>query len=347
MEGSVDPTVFLSQSKAPKRKHEAATPVHRDFSVHGDELLSLFQDVSLEDCSISARKRPRASISQDLVAPAVSNRPQRVHRPPPRYRDDDASLPPTQAMRATSARAIPMRATPSISSPLKRSEHQPTASSSRARTNERNMAVTQYSESPPPSTSSPLRLGTPDFSHVRRVKLIVRHPPIAISHADQRPGPKPFYGQLGKLLRSYIVLDEEEETLEELEAVAVEEARIREKACELKAQGKLRPMDMDIDSDYDEQRVRIFTPPSTDVWASLFKEAIERRDDMAAFCRTSERIRKQLVDLVDGRRRKGEEEVAAEERRLQRLAKQVMSMVTQQWKKAVHVSHCDTWTDLD
>ncbi|KAF8806665.1 hypothetical protein BYT27DRAFT_7233998 [Phlegmacium glaucopus] len=182
---------------------------------------------------------------------------------------------------------------------------------------------------------------SPPKSNVKRVRLIVRRPPLTLTNPRQRPRLPKFNWSLNSLLSSYTCLGEDEPdlALATLERDAGVEAEILERVAQFRRDGRFLPGTQTLfgtkrdDSEYH--------PPqrtSTDVWDDVLKAVVVK-----ARLRPKKSLGKQIASQIankiqthfdnqEARKIKAKE---AEERRVRNLAKSTMKLVVGEWKKAI------------
>lgn len=194
---------------------------------------------------------------------------------------------------------------------------------------------------PTPQTSTP---ASSSKINVKRIRLIVRRPPLPLTNPRQRPRLPKFNWSLNSLLSSYTCLGEDEPDLElaTLDQDARAEAEILERVGQFRRDGRFLPGTQTLfGTKHDNGE---YLPPkrtSTDIWDEILKAV-----DAKARSRPKKSIGKQITSQIankiqahfdnqESRKIKAKE---AEERRLRNLAKSTMKLVVGEWKKAIFVS---------
>lgn len=190
---------------------------------------------------------------------------------------------------------------------------------------------TEPPEPPPPSPSK-----------IKRVRLIVRRPPLPLTNPRQRPSQPKFKWSLNNFLSSYTWFGEDELDLDlaTLEQNAGADAEILERVEQFRREGRFLPGTQTLfGTKHDDTE---YHPPqrnSTDVWDDVVKAVVARSRPKKPLGRqiTSQIASKiqTYFDIRESRRIKAE---GAEERRLRNLAKSTMKLVVGEWKKAIFVS---------
>ena len=177
---------------------------------------------------------------------------------------------------------------------------------------------------------------------IKRIKLIVRPPPLRISHPAQRP-PQPKFGpSLNAFLSSYVTPFEQVIDEAALERQIQKEAALFERAYWVRKEGRFLPASEDMTTEsLNELRKSSFTPKrnSKDVWEHVVESVVAHR-------RTKKRgpgqqiagqIAAKIKGYWDAQEVKKEKIKAITEKQLRTLARDTMKMVVNEWKKAVFV----------
>lgn len=173
---------------------------------------------------------------------------------------------------------------------------------------------------------------------LRKIKLIVRKPPPAFSHPQQKPPPPSFNGSIPDFLSSYISLHRGKDVdIPTLEALAKRNAAIYSKRDRLRKEGRLF---IGFDPGSSTKGGEEGPSRKDDVWDSIVG-AVASRD------RVQDIQQRQLVigQIVTGLKAywgvqalKEDKIRALEEKRLRGLAKETIKLVVNEWKRAVLVS---------
>ena len=193
-----------------------------------------------------------------------------------------------------------------------------------------------------PEISETLPTEPPSPSKIKRIRLIVRPPPLPLTNPRQRPSLPKFKWSLNSLLSSYTCLGEDEPDLDlaTLEQNAEAEAEILERVDQFRREGRFIPGTQTLfGTKHDDIE---YHPPQrtwTDVWDDVVKAVVARSRPKKSIGR---QITSQIANKIqthfdnqESRRIKAKE---AEERRLRNLAKSTMKLVIGEWKKAIFVS---------
>jgi helicase SWR1 len=198
---------------------------------------------------------------------------------------------------------------------------------------------------------------TPTPSGIKRVTLIVRPPPPFVSHPDQRR-PQPKHRNLGVFLRSYTMPDEEVMDTSALEAVALREARILERAHQIKKTGAYLVFPAsdsgstsEAEGEGEQEEVTneeedalpcatALNGPRKDLWAALVDDIPDARRTIIRD--SSERAATRVAKLVTthwaGVKRRRDRAADDERELLRRLARETLDAVLEKWREVVTVS---------
>ena len=182
----------------------------------------------------------------------------------------------------------------------------------------------------------------PSPSKVKRVRLIVRPPPLSLTNPRQRPSKPKFKWSLNNLLSSYTCLGEDEPDVDlaTLEQNAKADAEILERVDQFRREGRFLPGTQTL---FGTKHDGIeYIPPqrtSTDVWDDVVKAVVARsRPKKSLGKQVTSQIASKIQTYFDNRESKRIKAKEAEERRLRNLAKSTMKLVVGEWKKAIFVS---------
>ena len=196
-------------------------------------------------------------------------------------------------------------------------------------------------------------------SSIKRVRLIVRKPPPSYTNPRQKPPAPRFASNLTDFLSSYISLDEQEQTLETLEALAQKEAALREKIERLHKQGRFAPFlygesfkgftsgkatpapVLSITANPNARDPR----RSKDGWEHVVETVVQRGrhgGGGSGFIVRGRQVAAQVANRIqaywDQSVVREDRARVQEEKRVRALAKATVKMVVAEWKKAVFVS---------
>ncbi|KAL0570717.1 swr1 complex component, partial [Marasmius crinis-equi] len=192
-----------------------------------------------------------------------------------------------------------------------------------------------------PSTRDPAPQPPPPRSPIKRIRLIVRKPPPLISHPLQRPPAPKFDGNLQKLILTFPF----DKDLDD-DARVTEEAKLRERAAQLRKEGRYFG-DLDLNfSQLDESETQVNPqrsgyqgrPERKDTWDHLLEDvstqhqARKKRvqgEAIAGF------IASKIRAYWDAQAVKQDKARAVEEKRLRGLAKATVRMVVGEWRKVI------------
>ncbi|THH07869.1 hypothetical protein EW145_g3092 [Phellinidium pouzarii] len=176
---------------------------------------------------------------------------------------------------------------------------------------------------------------------IRRVRLIVREPPPTISSPSQRPRPAMYGRSLSALLASYVELEGKEQNESYLNQAALRSAKTMERIIALRREGRL----LKNVKDYRDSSAPTHHP--RDIWAAVVAEACTRRNAFVVPARApplprfgrggilaaavSARMRVHWENVLGRKNR----DALVEERRLRALAKSILRLVLDEWKKVV------------
>jgi helicase SWR1 len=177
---------------------------------------------------------------------------------------------------------------------------------------------------------------------IKRIKLIVRPPPLRISHPAQKPPQSKFGSSLNAFLSSYVTPFEQVIDEAVLERQIQKEAALFERAYWVRKEGRFLPTSENMTTEsLNELRKSSFTPKrnSKVVWDHVVESVI-------AYKRTKKRgpgqqitgqIAAKIKAYWDAQEVKKEKMKAVTEKQLRTLARDTMKMVVNEWKKAVFV----------
>lgn len=191
-----------------------------------------------------------------------------------------------------------------------------------------------------PSPKPEIQVFAPTFK-IKRIKLLVKRPPPALTNPRQRPPPPKFNSSLSAFLASYRTLGDDSVNDESLSRRVLKEARIREQEAAFRRQGRFIP----------GTDVLFGTQPNTTPYDPPKRTTRDAWDDIVEIvCATRGKIPKttlgqqvtaQIASKVraywDTQELKRGKAKAQEEKRLRALAKAAMKMVNTEWKRVVHV----------
>lgn len=191
-------------------------------------------------------------------------------------------------------------------------------------------------------------LSEPPKFKIKRIKLIVRRPPPAISHPAQRP-PQSKFGSLRGYMSSYFSPFEKVVEGAALERQIHKEAVLLERAYKLRQEGRFLPSSADITSETlaDLRASAPHKRTSKDIWDHVVESA-------AAFARTRKRaigphiagqIAARIKAYWEAQEAKKEKSKISTEKQLRILARDTIRTVVNEWKKAVYVRilRLDVW----
>ncbi|TFK50829.1 hypothetical protein OE88DRAFT_1630872 [Heliocybe sulcata] len=164
----------------------------------------------------------------------------------------------------------------------------------------------------------------------RRVTLIVRKPPPALSHPRQRPPPAQYGKSLSAFLGSYTMLEDEDIDPTVSDRLAKKDAQIWSRYDKLRREGKIVGLDM------------LNTGPETahsvcdDPWSEIIHtiSSNARRRHLSGQENAGE-VAAKITAYWEGQGLRDDKARAQEEKRLRGLAKATIRMVAAEWKKAV------------
>ncbi|KAL4071277.1 SNF2 family N-terminal domain-containing protein [Scleroderma yunnanense] len=203
------------------------------------------------------------------------------------------------------------------------------------------------SSDPPKVTASP---------SIKRVRLIVRRPPPSYSNPKQRPAPPRFQSSLESFLRSYTTMDDQDQTEDNLQKMALQEAILRNKIDRLQRLGRFFPYTESSSvivkggaSDSGGSHVGGSSGSSNkvsllplepqrpeDVWDHIIEAVAQRsRNGLVKGQQVSAHVASRIQAYWDQYASRERTAKVQEEKRLRALAKATIKMVTSEWKKAV------------
>ena len=192
------------------------------------------------------------------------------------------------------------------------------------------------------SPEIPLLTEPPSPSKIKRIRLIVRRPPLPLTNPRQRPPLPKFKWSLSKFLSSYTSLGEDEPDLDlaTLDQNAEAEAEILERVEQFRRDGRFLPGTQTL---FGTKHDGIeYHPPqrtSTDVWDDVVKAVVARSRPKKSLGRQiTSQIANKIQTYFDNQESRKIKAKEAEERRLRNLAKSTMKLVVGEWKKAIFVS---------
>ncbi|KAF8841686.1 hypothetical protein BDN67DRAFT_949069 [Paxillus ammoniavirescens] len=192
---------------------------------------------------------------------------------------------------------------------------------------------------------------------IKRVRLIVRKPPPSYTNPRQKPSPPKFNSSLTDFLSSYTMLNAQDQTTESLDALAHNEASLREKIARLYKQGRFVPYL------YGDSFIEGLSATGTGASASTSGKSTPVVNSNVRDPRRSQGAWEHIVETIVQRGRHGGQATkgryiasqvasrvqgywdqsavredrarAQEEKRVRALAKATVKMVVAEWKKAV------------
>ena len=185
-------------------------------------------------------------------------------------------------------------------------------------------------------------LPSPSKVNVKRIRLIVRRPPLPLTNPRQRPPLPKFKWSLNALLSSYTCIGEDEPDIDlaTLERNAEAEAEILERVQEFCRDGRFLPGTQTLFGT--KHDVGEYHPPqrtSTDIWDDVLKAVVARsRPKKSLGKQITSQIANKIQTHFDNQESKKVKAKEAEERRLRNLAKSTMKLVIGEWKKGIFVS---------
>ncbi|TFK45043.1 SNF2 family N-terminal domain-containing protein [Crucibulum laeve] len=185
-----------------------------------------------------------------------------------------------------------------------------------------------------PSTSSPSKF------NIKRIKLIVRRPPLTYSNPRQRPPLPKHNDSISEFLDSYITLNNRDVDEETFRQETFAEAAIRERVELFRRQGRFIPGTHTIFGHKPPEE--LYEPPkrtSTDPWDAILEDVANRRRLRARYT-TDSQVAAQVAEKVKAHWAKKdlqkEKDRMQEERALRQQAKALLTLVTDEWKKTVY-----------
>lgn len=179
--------------------------------------------------------------------------------------------------------------------------------------------------------------------NVKRLKLVVRRPPLPLTNPKQRPPPAKFNSSLGTFLASYTTHNGRDIDEKTLEHEITTDAAILERTEQFRKQGRFIP-GTDVLFGFNVDTTASFTTPqrtNKDHWDHVVEAAISESRHWRKRL-SGRQIAAQVASKIqaywDSQEAKKDKLKSQEERRLRGLAKHTIKMVTQEWKKAVFVS---------
>ena len=190
----------------------------------------------------------------------------------------------------------------------------------------------------------PIPTEPPSSSKIKRIRLIVRRPPLPLTNPQQRPPLPKFKWSLNTFLSSYTCLGEDKPDLDPatLEQNAEAEAEILERVEKFRHDGRFLPGTQILFGT--KHDVSEYHPPqrtSTDVWDEVLKAVVVRarsRPKKSIGRQITSQIANKIQTYFDNQESRKIKAKEAEERRLRNLAKSTMKLVIGEWKKAIFVS---------
>ncbi|KAH7883234.1 SNF2 family N-terminal domain-containing protein [Phlebopus sp. FC_14] len=172
---------------------------------------------------------------------------------------------------------------------------------------------------------------------IKRIRLIVRKPPPSYSNPRQRPPPPKFGSSLPSFLSSYTTINGQDQTEENLQAMAVEEAALRNKIDVLRIEGRFFPYAEFLKAGSDNSTLTHKEPGrSKDAWDHVVEAVIlGGRHGHSKGRHITAQIANKVQAYWDQSAQRVDKAKAQEEKRLRALAKATIKMVTNEWKKAV------------
>ena len=182
----------------------------------------------------------------------------------------------------------------------------------------------------------------PSPSKIKRIRLIVRRPPLPLTNPRQRPPLPKFKLSLNNFLSSYTCLGEDEPDLDlaTLEKNAEADAEILERVEQFRRDGRFLPGTQTLfGTKHDDSEYHPPQRTSTDVWDDVVKAVIARSRPKKSLGRqVTSQIANKIQTYFDNQESRKIKAKEAEERRLRNLAKSTMKLVVGEWKKAIFVS---------
>ncbi|KAG6335821.1 hypothetical protein ID866_3257, partial [Astraeus odoratus] len=226
------------------------------------------------------------------------------------------------------------------------------------------VVVSQYTSSTSasmPKTERTLRSarpsGLPATSSIKRVRLIVRRPPPSYTNPKQRPPPPQFRSSLEAFLRSYTTVNDRDQTEENLQALAMHEAILRNRIDKLDKLGRFFPYSESSSGMSQDgtavgsgngvsgsNSINITKKPllpvqpqrPKDAWDYVVEAVVQRnRRGLPKGRQVAAQVASRIQGYWDQHASREKTARAQEERRLRALAKATIKMVTNEWKRAV------------
>jgi helicase SWR1 len=172
---------------------------------------------------------------------------------------------------------------------------------------------------------------------LRKIKLIVRTPPLALSNPDQKPPPPLYGGSIPDFLSSFTALyDGKDVQISKLEALAKSKAAIYNKRDLFVQRGRFIP---GFDPEYSAQPADGSVSRHGDVWDAIL-ESIASRDnsrDLEERRLIISKITETIKAYWEAQAVKQGKLRVLEEKRLRGLAKEAVKLVLNEWKRALLV----------
>lgn len=224
-----------------------------------------------------------------------------------------------------------------------------------------------HAPSGPASTDRTTRSGLPlkitASPSIKRVRLIVRRPPPSYTNPRQRPPPPRFQSSLESFLRSYTTLNDQDQTEDNLQKMAAQEAVLRKKIDRLQKLGRFFPFTEaasstsnngvsasdgnqvggsgtggDSSSSNSNKISLLPREPQRpkDAWDHVIEAVTHRnRNTLVKGRQVAAQVASRIQGYWDQHALREKTARVQEEKRLRALAKATIKMVTSEWKKAV------------